>query len=104
MSDDFVRLNEAADRHKGLDAESFARDGTIVYQLRVQATSRNFDTRVETLGEETLVGEAAPGTADSAPAWRIKKMLTIGSVFRIVWADGTSVFDKVWDDRATYTY
>lgn len=110
MSDSFVRLNEAADRHKKLDAEELEVGGQTVYQLRVQALGGGGsaalvpDLRMETVGGETFVGEAAPGSADSAPAWRIKKMLTAGSVFRIVWADGTSAYDKVWDDRATYTY
>lgn len=51
----------------------------------------------------TYVGEAVPGTAGSASTWRIKK-LDSSSGLIITWATGNSDFDKIWDDRASYTY
>ena len=51
----------------------------------------------------TYVGEANPGTATSASTWRIKR-LDSSSGLVVTWANGTSNFDKVWNDRASYTY
>lgn len=52
------------------------------------------------------VGEAQPGTAESASGWRIKEITYDASnnPTAIKWADGTRDFNKVWDDRATYAY
>ena len=50
-------------------------------------------------------GYAAPGTADDAAGWAIRKSTydSNGGVLTSKWADGEyPKFDKVWDDRATY--
>jgi hypothetical protein len=51
------------------------------------------------------VGEALPGTLDSAPAWRIKR-LTIAADDDVTteWADGNASFDNAWSDRASLSY
>lgn len=51
----------------------------------------------------TYVGEASPGTSGSDSTWRIKRLDSTSGLI-ITWADGDSDFDKVWDDRASYTY
>ncbi len=49
------------------------------------------------------IGEAPIGSLVSSPSWRIKKLdITTGVL--IIWADGNSLFDNIWDDRATLTY
>ena len=51
------------------------------------------------------LGYAAPGTATSASAWQIRKYTYSGSnVTSCDFASGTNEYDKVWDDRATYSY
>jgi len=52
------------------------------------------------------VGEAEPGTVESAARWRIKKIAYDGSnnPTAVQWASGTQEFDKVWSQRSTYTY
>lgn len=56
-------------------------------------------------GLTEYVGEAFPGTAASSAGWRIKKLTYSGTnVTDVKWASGTSKFDKVWDDRASYVY
>ena len=56
---------------------------------------------------ETLIyrGEAAPGTAENAPAWRIKRIefAPDGDVTE-TWAGGNANFDKTWADRAGLSY
>jgi len=61
--------------------------------------------------EPLYVGEALPGTLSSEPGWRIYKYdyvkdpatgdLVSGTVR---YADSSTIFDKVWDNRAEYTY
>lgn len=65
-----------------------------------------FSKRVDFITDNELYkGEAAVGSAESAPLWRIRK-LTIGldSDVTEVWADGNANYDNVWSDRLTYTY
>ena len=53
----------------------------------------------------TYVGEAAPGSSVSLPLWRIKRIAEYSSgLTEIIWADDTDDFDKVWNDRETYSY
>lgn len=51
------------------------------------------------------LGHAWPGTATSAAAWRIQKMVfgADGDV-TTTWADGNTAFDNVWDNRASLSY
>lgn len=52
------------------------------------------------------IGKADPGTATSEAKWSIQKLTYDGSnhCTDIQWADGTNVFDKVWDSRTSYSY
>ena len=99
MSNDFVRPGSAADLNKKLDAEKLEVEGVEVYQLRVQSSALTL--RMDDVGGGVLyAGEALPGTAESALAWRIKKV-TSGGVF---WANGNSSFVNAWDDRLSLPY
>jgi hypothetical protein len=50
-------------------------------------------------------GEAAVGSAESAAAWRISRMtFAVDGDVKQEWAEGSALFNKVWDDRATYLY
>ena len=52
------------------------------------------------------VGWTAPGSATSAAAWRIKKITYDANdkITDIQWADGNIGDDKIFDDRASYSY
>ena len=53
------------------------------------------------------VGYAEPGAASSAAKWQIRKITykeDTDTIVSVKYADGSAAFDKVWDDRATYTY
>lgn len=52
----------------------------------------------------SYVGEAAAGTAQSAAAWRIKRITTSGGSLTIEWADGNTNFDNIWANRVALTY
>ncbi len=73
----------------------------------VLALHENFTILVEYdgSGNPVYLGEGVPGTATSDAAWRIRKVTWLaGNAVSIKWAEGTTLFDKVWDSRATYTY
>lgn len=56
-------------------------------------------------GDEAYIGEALPGTATSAPQWRIKYIIIASDDdVAITWAEGTDAYDKTWDNRASYPY
>jgi hypothetical protein len=62
--------------------------------------------RIDFITENELYrAEAAVGTLDSSPAWRIRKIV-IGADNDVTetWAGGSALYDKVWNDRLSYTY
>jgi len=70
----------------------------------VNGTAEQYDRLVDVDGNYTYVGEAEPGSAQSGSIWRIKRITETGEDLEIVWANGSAEFDKVWDDRASYSY
>lgn len=102
MSKDFLR-NNSADQDKKASAERLQLGGLQVHVPHVLAVPLTLKFE-EVGGGVTYIGEAVPGTALSEPKWRIKKILTTVAGVDILWADGNSDFDNVWDDRATLTY
>lgn len=62
--------------------------------------------RVDFVGSTLIYrAEAAPGTPESAPAWRIYRLeLGAGGDVTTTWAGGTSAFDKAWSNRASEVY
>ena len=66
-----------------------------------------YASRVDFLSDELLYrGEAVPGTADGGNLWRIRKIDIAASDGDVTttWANGSASFNKVWDDRLSYTY
>jgi hypothetical protein len=72
----------------------------------VQTTSEGYKVRIEYSGDNPLyAGFALPGTLTSATGWAIRKMTAVGdNITATDWASGNTKFDKVWDNRTTYTY
>ena len=63
-----------------------------------------YNKLIDVSGNYTYIGEALPGTSTSSSNWRIKRIEQIGTDYNILWANGSSDFDKTWNDRITYTY
>ena len=61
---------------------------------------------VDGSGKPIYIGYAEPGTAVTTALWQIKKISynASGVATDIQFASGTSEFDKVWNDRAGYSY
>ena len=70
-------------------------DGTDV-------SSVSYDLQVDDTGTYTYLGNATPGTLTSEASWRIKRVTNATGV--ITHADGSSLFNKEWDERASYSY
>jgi hypothetical protein len=65
-----------------------------------------FSKRVDFITDDVLYrGEAVVGASESAPLWRIRQ-ITIGADNDVteLWASGSSDYNKVWANRANYTY
>ncbi len=104
MSDAFWRRDNA-DLTKKLDAEELLVAGVVVHQLRVQPHAPAYLFRLDDDGAGTAyLGRALPGSSSADPVWELRKLLTSGYNVAILWADGSGLFDKVWDDRAGYSY
>lgn len=61
--------------------------------------------------QPTYMGEAAPGTLNSEAGWRIYKYTYVfdpatGDMLSgtLRYANGSTSFDKIWDNRADYEY
>lgn len=79
------------------------RDWNEIVKLANMPLTVIIDEVVE--GVELYFGYALPDNdATDQPVWRIKKMVKSGSEFIFRFADGSEEFNKVWEDRATYTY
>lgn len=63
--------------------------------------AKRFDEASATV---TYIGEATVGTLDSEAGWRIKRFTVSGTETLLEWASGTPDYDKIWDNRASYTY
>jgi len=59
-------------------------------------------------GSPLYIGESLPGTASSAPSWRIQRIVFIKTGpledISITWADGDALFDNIWDSRLSLAY
>ena len=73
--------------------------------LRVHSTAYDKLVDVDNQNKYTYIGEALPGTSKSEAKWRIKRLDETDSHDKeIIWANGSSDFSLVWDDRTTYSY
>jgi len=56
-------------------------------------------------GDLIYIGYARPGAATSAAEWQIRKLTYSGSdVTQVDFAGGVNDYDKIWDNRAGYSY
>jgi len=54
--------------------------------------------------QELLVGYSPEGSLTSQPSWQIFKIIRSLSGPTNIFADSDESFEKIWDDRNTYTY
>ena len=84
--------------------EQFGRVGNVVAGQAFQRVREVDETQlIDVTGNDIYIGYALPGTATSAATWKIKRINTVNPI-SIYWADSSTLYNKVWDDRTTYTY
>jgi hypothetical protein len=76
---------------------------TVLQRIKVDLEVQ-YNKLIDTEGSYIYIGEALPGSATSDSVWRVKRIEEVGDDYNILWADGTSDFTKIWDDRLTFTY
>jgi hypothetical protein len=80
------------------------------WSLQGNMTSVALTTRTDTIDpdaipEVTYRGDAVPGTATSAAAWRVIRLtLQSDGDMEILYADGNDNFDNQWDQRLSLSY
>lgn len=52
----------------------------------------------------TYIGRAAIGSAEAAAVWQIQKLDKVTTVLTIGWADGDTLFNNIWNNRASLSY
>ncbi len=82
-------------------------EGSQIQQVSVDGV---LTKRMENLssGQPLYIGESPPGGGTALPVWRIRKMeYDNGNNFpptAEVYANGENKFDKIWNDRTSFTY
>jgi len=75
--------------------------------LDVESLERQTSIRIDYSGISPIfIGEAPPGSLTSAPVWRIRQIVYAPgpNPVQIIWADGDTNFDNIWDNRASLSY
>lgn len=62
-------------------------------------------TRIDEVSASiTYIGEAPTGASPSDPVWRISRIKTVGTETIIQYANGSTTWNSIWNDRASLTY
>ncbi len=73
--------------------------------IGVTANGPDDTLRVDDVSTDvSYVGKADPGSLEANPVWKIKKMVSSGSIFKVLFADGNKDFDNVWANRTNLYY
>ncbi len=58
---------------------------------------------VEQIGNYYYVGYAQPTVGETEAKWKIKRVDVTGPIYT-KWADGSTLYNKQWSQKGTYTY
>jgi len=78
-----------------------------IYEAKEEVMKNSLTMRIEYQnGNPLYIGYAEPGAGEDEPKWQIRKIEydDYGNPIAVKFAEGTIGFDKVWNDRASYTY
>lgn len=99
-SETFYRFN-SVDADKKISATK--RGEHFLWNITQEATP--YDQIVDSPDATTdFIGKAVVGTKEDEPKWQIVKVSVIGTQTVKRYANGSTAFDKVWDERANYLY
>lgn len=69
----------------------------------IEKTSSEFRLEVALSGNITYIGKATLNSLVSESVWQIKKIDETTGI-SITWANGNANFDKIWNNRESYSY
>lgn len=82
--------------------------GKIRNEQETYSRDMGFDQKIEydVSNNPIYVGRTFPNVQTSTASWQIYRMKydSNNNMTDLRWADGNDKFDKIWDNRATYTY
>lgn len=80
--------------------------GQFDFTKLIKDTTYSMYLEYDSSNNPVYIGEAIPGSSTSDSVWRIKKLTADGSnnITSILWAEGTATFNKIWDNRTSYSY
>lgn len=100
MTEAFYRHN-SADEDKKLAAELLSSGHFVLTQLRHPGAVR-YEQVSSTLA---YAGQAEPGTVGSDALWQVKRLtFTAAGDVTVDYAEQSAAYDKIWDNRASYSY
>lgn len=80
-------------------------NGVFWGNSQVAGASSDYKQYVDVVSDSiTYIGLAEAGSSVSSAVWKIKKLITTGQDLEIIWADGNTNFDNVWNDRESLIY
>lgn len=103
----WVRQSQGSTGGPSSDVNVIGTVGLTNSQLRaspIEVKTTDKASRMEEVGSIIYVGYSAPGTADGAYTWAIKRIQTVGAELRTEWANGVSTSTHSWSLRAGYSY
>lgn len=84
--------------------EQLGRIGGVATGQAFQRVREADETQlIDITGNDIYIGFALPGSSQSDTVWKIKKINTVNPI-TIYWADSSTLYNKKWSDRTTYTY
>jgi len=95
MSNNVTVANSPASSLPDFDVQTVEVSGKHVQLM----ASAGLTVRIDEGATYTYIGDAIPGADEADAIWRIKRLTNASNT--ILWADGDSTFDNVWNDRAT---
>lgn len=84
--------------------EQFGRIGNVVEGQAFNRVREADETQlIDVNGSDIYIGYALPGSATTDAKWKIKRVNTTNPI-SIYWADSSTLYNKTWDNRSSYTY
>jgi hypothetical protein len=77
----------------------------ILNELQDDISDKRLTVRLDQVNDNLFyVGKALIGSIDSDSTWQIVRYTQTGTILKSEYANGSEVFNQVWDDRTTLTY
>jgi hypothetical protein len=101
-NNDVLIFDESIQKFKSLNIVDLINNVKIEFEMQYE---KLIDEQSAGGVSYVYIGEALPGTTANTNQWRIKRIAEYANNLTVsLWSNNTAEFDKIWDDRATYSY